>query len=299
MRTYPFVTVDVFTDRRFGGNPLAVFPDARGLSEAEMQALAAEFNLSETTFVLPPEDPAHTARVRIFNRKAEMPFAGHPNVGTGWVLAQQGRDRGGVLLFEEIAGLVEVRVDRDPAGGAPAGATIAAPQPLSLGPEMPVEALAACVGLDRDAVIVAAHQPILASVGNSFVVAEVAPEALARAVPDLARFRQAAADFPAPGPDRLPLYLYARGGDGTQLRARMFSPLSGTFEDPATGSAATPLAALLLSLSGHAEARFDILQGVEMGRPSLLRATARRASDGIRATVGGGCVPVLRGEAML
>src|ERR687895_656320 len=113
MRTFSFVTVDVFTDRRFGGNPLAVFPDARGLSDADMQALAAEFNLSETTFVLPPEDPAHTARVRIFNRTAEMPFAGHPNVGTGFVLAQQGRDENGVLLFEEIAGLVEVRIERD------------------------------------------------------------------------------------------------------------------------------------------------------------------------------------------
>ena len=112
MQAYPFVTVDVFTDRRFGGNPLAVFPDARGLSDGDMQALAAEFNLSETTFVLPPEDPANTARVRIFNRTAEMSFAGHPNVGTGFVLAQQGRDRDGALLFEEIAGLVEVRVDR-------------------------------------------------------------------------------------------------------------------------------------------------------------------------------------------
>ena len=89
MRTWPFVTLDVFTDQRFGGNPLAVFPDARGLSDAEMQALAAEFNLSETTFVLPPEDPANTARVRIFNRTAEMPFAGHPNVGTGFVLADR------------------------------------------------------------------------------------------------------------------------------------------------------------------------------------------------------------------
>src|ERR671913_2291527 len=102
--------------------PLAVFPDAQGLSDAEMQALAAEFNLSETTFVLPPEDPANTARVRIFNRTTEMPFAGHPNVGTGWVLAQEGRDRGGVLRFEEIAGLVEVRVDRG-SGGEASGAT--------------------------------------------------------------------------------------------------------------------------------------------------------------------------------
>ena len=91
VRAFPFVTVDVFTGTRFGGNPLAVFPDARGLSDAEMQALAAEFNLSETTFVLPPADPANSARVRIFNRTAEMPFAGHPNVGTGWVLANQTR----------------------------------------------------------------------------------------------------------------------------------------------------------------------------------------------------------------
>ncbi|MBX9699323.1 MAG: PhzF family phenazine biosynthesis isomerase, partial [Acetobacteraceae bacterium] len=103
-RRFGFVTLDVFTDRRFGGNQLAVFPDARGLSQAEMQALAAEFNLSETTFVLPPEDPANTARVRIFNRVAEMGFAGHPNVGTGWVLAGAGRDRDGLLRFEEPAG---------------------------------------------------------------------------------------------------------------------------------------------------------------------------------------------------
>ena len=127
MRTFSFVTVDVFTDRRFGGNPLAVFPDAQGLSDGEMQSLAAEFNLSETTFVLPPADPANTARVRIFNRTAEMPFAGHPNVGTGWVLAGMGRARDGMLRFEEIAGLVEVRTD-----GAGI-VTIAAPQPLSLG----------------------------------------------------------------------------------------------------------------------------------------------------------------------
>src|SRR3954454_17004355 len=106
MPRFSFVTVDVFTDRRLGGNPLAVFPDARGLSDADMQSLAAEFNLSETTFVMPPQDPANTARVRIFTAKAELPFAGHPNVGTGWVLAKEGRDRDSVLRFEEIAGLV-------------------------------------------------------------------------------------------------------------------------------------------------------------------------------------------------
>src|SRR5471030_107033 len=148
MRTFQFVTVDVFTDRRFGGNPLAVFPDAQGMSDAEMQSLAAEFNLSETTFVLPPADTANTARVRIFNRKNEMPFAGHPNVGTALVL----RDRGSKLRFEEIAGLVEVQI----ADGMP---TIAAPQPLQLGAEMSADLLAGCVGIATNEVVVANHKP--------------------------------------------------------------------------------------------------------------------------------------------
>ncbi len=290
MPRFAFVTVDVFTDRRFGGNPLAVFPDAQGLSDAQMQSLAAEFNLSETTFVLPPADPANTARVRIFNRKAEMPFAGHPNVGTGWVLAGLGRARDGMLRFEEIAGLVEVRAE-------PGQVTIAAPQPLALGPEMPVDLLARCVGIGAADIVTANHRPVSASVGNSFVIAEVAGDALARAVPEVARFKEAAATYTAMGPNRLPLYLYARGGK--TLRARMFSPLSGTVEDAATGSAATPLAALLLSLGRESEARYEIAQGVEMGRPSRLVCTARRGADGIRATVGGSCVPVLKGELEL
>ena len=290
MRRFSFVTVDVFTEHRFGGNPLAVFPDARGLGDAEMQALAAEFNLSETTFVLPAEDAANTARVRIFNRRTEMPFAGHPNVGTGWVLAQHGHARNGLLRFEEIAGLVEVRVE--------AGlVTIVAPQPLSLGAEMPVDLLAACVGLGHEDIVVTAHRPMLASVGNSFVIAEVTATALSKASPDVGEFRTAAQAYRAAGADRLPLYLYAHEGKG--LRARMFSPLSGTLEDAATGSAATPLAALLLSLGATTEKHYEIVQGVEMGRPSRLLATARRAADGIRASVGGRCVPVRRGEVSL
>jgi trans-2,3-dihydro-3-hydroxyanthranilate isomerase len=290
MRRFAFVTVDVFTDRRFGGNPLAVFPDAKGMSDSDMQALAAEFNLSETTFVLPPADPANTARVRIFNRKAEMPVAGHPNVGTGWVLAQLGRAQGGAMRFEEIAGLVEVQAD---AGQV----TIAAPQPLSLGTEMPVDLLAGCIGVATADVITTNHRPVSASLGNSFVVAEVTGEALTRAVPDIARFRAAVATYTAMGANRLPLYLYAH--DGNRIRTRMFSPLSGTVEDAATGSAATPLAALLLSLGKDTEGRYEIVQGVEMGRPSRLLCTARRGVDGICATVGGGCVPVLKGEISL
>jgi trans-2,3-dihydro-3-hydroxyanthranilate isomerase len=287
MRRFAFVTVDVFTERRFGGNQLAVFPDAQGMSDAEMQSLATEFNLSETTFVLPPADPNNTARVRIFNRKAEMPFAGHPNVGTGWVL----RGRGPRLRFEEIAGLVEIEIERDIV-------TIAAPQALTLGPEMPADLVARCVGLAASDVLTGAHRPVLASVGNSFVLVEVRGEALAKAVPDPARFREAWPAFPHLGPNRLPIYLYARDGE-TKVRTRMFSPLSGTTEDAATGSAATPLAALLLSLIKDTERRYEIIQGVEMGRPSRLLCAAWRAQDGIRAKVGGSCVPVLEGEVSL
>src|SRR5580658_4045368 len=104
-----FVTVDVFTDRRFGGNPLAVMPDAAGLSTAQMQAIANEVNLSETTFVLPPKDPAHSAEVRIFTPKFEMPFAGHPNVGTGFVVGRR-RNTHDSLVFEEKAGLVPLEL---------------------------------------------------------------------------------------------------------------------------------------------------------------------------------------------
>jgi len=287
MPAYPFVTLDVFTDTRFGGNPLAVFTDARGLTDDQMLSLAAEMNLSETTFVLPPADAANTARVRIFNRTAEMPFAGHPTIGAGWVLSQMGR--GTDLRLEVPAGIVGVTVSES-------GATIAAPRPLSLGAELPVDVAAAWAGIAPGDILVSNHRPIEATVGVNFIFAEVTGEALTRAAPDLAAFRRAGDGDPDFG-DRLSLHLYAR--DGQAIRARMFAPNSGTMEDPATGSANATLAALLLSLSGEASGAWDIVQGVEMGRPSRLRATAHRAEDGVRATVGGGCVPVLRGEATL
>ncbi|MCC7346789.1 MAG: PhzF family phenazine biosynthesis protein [Variibacter sp.] len=293
MRTYRFVTVDVFTDTRFGGNPLAVFPDARGMTDAEMQALAAEFNLSETTFVLPPDDPANTARVRIFTPRVEMPFAGHPNVGTGFVLASE---RGGdTLRFEEIAGRVEVAIARD-AGGAVTAATIAAPQPLSFGAEFTAEQLAACAGIDPADVVTRHHRPTIASLGNPFALMEVTPAALTRAVPDSAAFRALMTAMPEVA-KRLAIYLYAR--DGAGLRARMFGGGLGVKEDAATGSAAVVLAAMMLHLDGAERGAWNIVQGVEMGRPSLLRSSARRAPDGIRASVGGGCVRVLEGEARL
>lgn len=295
MRRFSYSTVDVFTATRFGGNQLAVFTDAEGLSDAEMQSLAAEMNLSETSFVLPPEDPANTARVRIFNRTAEMPFAGHPNVGTGFVLARLGRVPGGVARFEEIAGLVEVRIARGEDGEA-AGAEIDAPQPLQLLGELPAEDIAACIGLRPESMVTAAHQPLIATTGVDFIFAQVAGDALPEAAPDLAAFRRAAAAHGEPG-ERFSIFAYSRSGSG--VRARMFAPLSGTWEDPATGSANATLGALLLSLSGEESLSHEAVQGVEMGRPSHLRVSARRTADGIRASVGGACVPVFEGEVRL
>ncbi|MGY4395536.1 trans-2,3-dihydro-3-hydroxyanthranilate isomerase [Sphingomonas sp. UYAg733] len=295
MRRYEYLTVDVFTDRQFGGNPLAVFPDAAGLTSAEMQSLSAEMNLSETSFVLPPETPSAAARVRIFNRTSEMPFAGHPNVGTAVVLAQLGRADGPVLRFEEMAGLVEVELQRDAAGVAN-GASIVAPRTLETFGELSPAAIAECLGLEVADLVLTSHPPTIAGVGIDFVLVEVTPAALGRASPRLDAYRRA---YAASGlsSDRLSIFLYARSGD--DVRARMFAPMAGTWEDPATGSANAALAALLLRIGGGDEIAFETLQGVEMGRPSRLSVRAWRTGDGIRAGVGGTCVPVFRGHVDL
>lgn len=290
MPDYEFVTVDVFTQTRFGGNPLAVFPSAAGLDEGQMQSLAAEMNLSETSFVLPPENAANTARVRIFNRTHEMPFAGHPNVGTGYVLSMLGLVDGPVLHFEEPAGLVEVRLSSD-------GAEIDAPQPLSLLGDLPVALAARCVGLEPQHIITARHPPVRATTGVEFAFAEVEPEALGQAVPDLSAFRDGIAAHQELG-GRLSFLIYALDRDG-DIKARMFAPLAGTWEDAATGSANATLAALRLSLSSDEAIEYRAVQGVEMGRRSELHLRAWRARGGVRASVGGRCVPVFRGRVSL
>jgi trans-2,3-dihydro-3-hydroxyanthranilate isomerase len=302
MPAYEFVTVDVFTERRFGGNPLAVFPDARGLTDAQMQALAAEFNLSETTFVLPPDNPQHHARVRIFTTRAELPFAGHPNVGTGYVLARRMDKPPEHLVFEELSGLVRVHLRRG-AGKAIDGARVSAPRALSIDIGIPVELVADCAGLQAADIATGAHTPLVASVGLPFIIAEVASvDALSRAAPNVAAFRSGVARFPDLA-GHFSLHLYARrDGDATRLRARMFAPLGGVEEDPATGSANAALAALLTSLAPgeNVDLTYDIEQGVEMGRPSQIIATASKTAEGaVLATVAGSCVPVMRGTVEL
>jgi trans-2,3-dihydro-3-hydroxyanthranilate isomerase len=302
MPSYDYVTVNVFTGQRFGGNPLAVVPKADGLTDEQMQAIAREFNLSETTFVLPPEQSHNHARVRIFTPAHEMPFAGHPNVGTGFVLARAMENPPEHLVFEEIAGLVRVHILRGPDKQI-TGTRISAPQALSIHDDVPVETVAACAGLTRADFLTNAHDPLVASVGTAFVIAEVVSlEALARATPDLAAFRAAAAKAGPPQPGaqiRFALLLYVRrDGDATRLRARMFAPLAGVLEDPATGSACAALAALLTSMAPgeDVDLHYEIEQGVEMGRPSLLIASGRKTAEGpVEATVAGSCVPSARG----
>jgi trans-2,3-dihydro-3-hydroxyanthranilate isomerase len=302
MPAYQYETVNVFTGDRFGGNPLAVLPDARGLTDAQMQAIARDFNLSETTFVLPPDNPQNHAKVRIFTPAHEMPFAGHPNVGTGFVLARAMDNPPEHLTFEEIAGLVRVHILRCP-NKQITGARISAPQSLSIGDAVPTETVAACASRTPADFLTNAHDPLKASVGTEFVIAEVASlEALARAAPDLAAFRAAGAEAATPlagAQLRFALLLYVRrDGDATRLRARMFAPLGGVLEDPATGSACAALGALLTAMAPgeNVDLHYEIEQGVEMGRPSLLIASGRKTAEGpVEATVAGSCVPAARG----
>jgi trans-2,3-dihydro-3-hydroxyanthranilate isomerase len=302
MTDIAYVTLDVFTAQRFGGNPLAVIPDARGLETEVMQTIAREFNYSETTFVLPPADAASTAQVRIFTPRAELPFAGHPNVGTGYVVATMGslfgRAVGEVLRFEEKAGLVPVRVRRD--AGRVTGAELTAPMGLTRGRTLDAASAAACLGLDAAEIVTSSHQPQVASVGLPFLCVELRDRAaLAKASPRAELF---ASVLPPVGTDAIMLYVGDQARGPGALRARMFSPLHGVPEDPATGSAGAALSALLADLdpAGDGERRYAIIQGEEMGRPSLLEATVIKRNGTVTETrIGGACAPVMRGVLTL
>jgi trans-2,3-dihydro-3-hydroxyanthranilate isomerase len=292
-----FVTVDVFANRLFGGNPLAVVVNADGLSTVQMQAIAAEFNLSETTFVLPPQDTANTAHVRIFTPRAEMPFAGHPNIGTAFVLAQIGESYGTLIAedrvaFEEQAGLVQIAFRKQ--GKSIVGARLAAPQPFSRGETLSPAAIAAACGISESDIETRRHLPCVVSCGAHFVFAEVQNlGALAAAAPRLDVF---AKEVPAKRAIGIHLYV-ASGVENADIQCRMFAPLLGVPEDPATGSAAVALIGLLASLAPERDLTLEkvLLQGIEMGRASRLEARAEKAGDGVTTYVGGDCVPVMHG----
>lgn len=293
-----FETVDVFTHHQFSGNPLAVVLNAQGLSTEQMQAIAGEFNLAETTFVLPPRDSAHTAEVRIFTPRAEMPFAGHPNIGTAFVLARAGTSYGRAIpqdrvIFEEKAGLVPISLLKD--GTSIVGARLASPQPLVVGDEAPIDAVALACGIAADDIETENHPPCIASCGVGFILAELKTRtALASAMPHIDVFRR---DIVNRGTTGILIYTEVDDHD-INIRARMFAPLKGIPEDPATGSANVALIGLLAKLRPEPDLQLSktIAQGVEMGRPSLLQAEAEKRGGVVTATfIGGRCVPVMSG----
>ena len=299
MTTWRYHTCDVFTRERFGGNPLAVVPDARGLDTAAMQTLAREFNYSETTFVFPARE-GNTREVRIFTPAVEVPFAGHPNVGTAAMLTELGEieltDEVGTVTFEERAGVVPIRIERDEAGRILCELT--APEPLSVGAELPLELVADAVGLTPEDIVVTNHRPQVASVGLPFVMVEIASRAtLARAVANTAAMSMIADRGITPD-----VHLYVRDDDGSSLHARMFAPLDGVPEDPATGSANCALIALLAQLdpAPSGEWSWRIEQGVDMGRPSELHGRVEK-QDGVVSSVrmGGYSVRVFDGSFTL
>ena len=288
-----FVIVDVFTDVAFGGNQLAVFPDARGLSDRAMQALAREFNFAETTYVLPAQDPRHAYRVRIFTPRTELPFAGHPTVGTAAVLARLGLVRvsagAASVVLEEGVGPITVEIQlRGDATFARLATETEIESPSFL-PER--SAAAAALSLAADAVL----ETWFASVGVPFCFVRLASrQAVDRAVLDRAAWSANFANAWSPN-----LYFFAGELDpGSRLYVRMFAPAYGIEEDPATGSGAAALAGCLAARVPDRDGVFawNIDQGVAMGRPSRIEASAvKQLGRTVKAMVGGASVLVGEG----
>lgn len=296
-------TLDVFTDRVFGGNPLAVFPDGRGLSDAQMQAAARELNLSETVFVFPAGDAAHTRRLRIFTPAAELPFAGHPTVGTAVLLAALGEvapPAGGEgetrIVLEEGVGPVPVSVRFR--GGRPVFAQLTAARPPEHR-EAPAgrAELAALLSLAEEDVLEAPLRPAAASAGGPFLFVPVRDrDALRRARLDMARWERLLSGWWARS-----VFVLAADPElpGSHLRGRMFGPALGIPEDPATGSAAAALGGYLAAQERPADGTFTrvVEQGFEMGRPSLLHVEVDvRGGEVAAVRVGGAAVRVGEGE---
>ena len=262
-----FFTADVFTDQPFGGNPVAVLPDGDGLTTDQMQKLAREFNLSETVFVLPPDDPGHTKKLRIFVPTKEIPFAGHPTIGTALILASTGdvdlSEPRTSINFEMAAGLVPVSIDVE--GRRPVAATLTAPKSPDVRDVPSIDVIATMLSLEPDQIIRAE----MASCGNPFILVQVKDRAtLERSQFDMVGLRLLGDDAFA----KEPFVFTEDAPEGFDVQARMYAPHVGIPEDPATGSAAAAFGGWL----GHHDAlengtlRRVIAQGIEMGRPSRL-----------------------------
>ena len=297
----PFHTLDVFTDEAFGGNPLGIFPDAAHLPTRLMQKIAREMNLSETVFLGPPETAEGTARVRIFTPAVEVPFAGHPTVGSAIFLASRGAGAGGAgakeatLVLEEDVGPVPVEVRLQDGRAVFARFTTALLPEHRPCPHAPAD-LAAMVGLEPADVRVEGLSPEMVSCGLPYLVVPVRSlDAIRRATLDTARWRAMVAGGWA---HHVYLVCPEAESEGVDLHVRMFAPGSGVPEDPATGSAAAALGGYLSNVDGAEEATLSwtVEQGAECGRPSLLHVEADRSGGATTAVrVGGSAVEVSDG----
>jgi len=295
-----FNTLDVFTETRFGGNPLAVVRDAGGLSVEQMQAIARELNLSETVFVLPPEKPAHSARMRIFTPLKEVPFAGHPTVGTAALLAElragdADGDQDALVVLEQTMGTLRVGVRMRP--GQPTYAEFDAPrQPVEAGALPHLDMLAAAVSLIPSEIGFENHKPSCFAAGNAFAFIPVASlEAMARARVEPGPWAQALKEQGVVG-----AYLYTRQCEhhASSFHGRMFAPDFGIPEDPATGSAAVCLAGVIHHFDRLPDGDYKriIEQGYEMNRPSLMTLSIAVTGGKLsNVRIGGYCVRVTEG----
>ena len=297
---YRFLTADVFTSQRFGGNQLAVLPDARGLTGEQMLAITREFNYSESVFVLPPDDPAHARRLRIFTPGAEVPFAGHPTVGTAHVLAATGELALGAggddeVVFEEGVGPVRVRIRS--AGGAPTFCQLTVARLPEVGPPPPPnEVVAEALSLDPADLVGGAMAPQAVSCGLPFLFVPVRD----RAAVARARVRHEPWERALKGGWSSEVMVFALDAErpDAQVRARVFVPGLAVPEDPATGSACAALGGYLAARAPDRDGtlRWRVEQGVEMGRPSLLDVEADKRGGAVTAVrVGGASVLVSEG----
>lgn len=317
MREYRFHHVDVFADGPLAGNPLAVFPEAGGLSDAEMQAIARELHLSETTFVLLPTDPAAAYRVRIFTPARELPFAGHPLVGTPWVMAREGKvplQTPRTELFQQVGiGTLRVTLETEPDPEGPGSARLRVKRVVMtqgiprLGQELEDAdraALAAGLGLPGGAVGLPGLPPQIVSTGLDHLLVPLgSPEAVAAVGPDLAALGRLVERLHAGGVYVFGLVSPSKAGPAppVEARARFFAPSLGVSEDPATGSAAGPLGAYLSARGRLPGGRLTVRQGIEMGQPSRLEVEVEQgtAGGGTVIRVAGRVVPLIIGTLTL
>lgn len=288
-----FVTADVFTRTRFGGNPVAVFPQCPPLADDLLQAIARELNLSETVFVFPPRNPGHTRRVRIFTPARELAFAGHPTIGCAIILAEKGHlgeiGAAAEIVLEEGAGPVPVRLERRAEG---LFATLTAPKlPSAMGAKFSGADLAPMIGLEVEDLVEGLPPGRYDSGGPKFQFVPVKDRhALARAALDVALWRRLLSQDAA---QEVYVLTMEDWTNGREIRARMFGPSVGVVEDPATGSAAAALARFLAEMQrpGEPSRAWTIHQGVEMGRPSLLELRGEFEGRKLaRVEVGGAAV---------